>query len=111
MGSAKIPPVRLVRTGLTGAERWVQVESREHHAVRLSDEELGDGGVGGGAEGGAARRGHALAVVCTDWCCTDERFRSTRRVRPRRQVGVSQGHKLTSLQGLSGGTGKELTTQ
>ena len=60
-----------------------------------SDEDLGGGGVGGGAEGGAARRGHALAVVCTDWCCTDERFRSTRRVRGRddklrREGGVSQ---------------------
>ena len=75
-----------------------------------SDEDLGGGGVGGGAEGGAARRGHALAVVCTDWCCTDERFRSTRRVRGRddKLVRGCHRHKLTSLQRLSGEPVKNL---
>ena len=81
MGGAKIPPVRLVHTGLTGVEWHVgsgcvtgfawRVEPRERHAVRFRDEELGDGdggGVSGGAEGGAARRGHALAAVWADWC-------------------------------------------
>ena len=86
--------------------------SRVERTPHTSGEELGDGaggGVGGGAEGGAARRGHALAVVCTDWCCTDERFRSTRRVRGREDIVREwcHRHKLTSLQRLSGGTGKE----
>ena len=104
MGRAKIPPVRLVYTGLTGAERrhgsvcvtGLRAESSRENATPLwlDDEELGDGaggGVGGGAEGGAARRGHALAVVWTEVCCTDVRRRSTRRKCLRHRV-LGQAH-------------------
>ena len=60
MRRANIPPVRLVRTGLTGAERWVEsgcvtgcmagrVETTPRptpSSLATFDEDLGDGGGG-----------------------------------------------------------------